>query len=144
MNPKSYQRIISDVITLGSLYYKLEFVLTHHQPTGQFCEAALNLCHRDKGLSFLQLHMQQRMTQSPVIGRRDTWSYEGQFQNGDGLASQYQYSDCAQEGKMSLLKISALSPVQLHPYNPFPVGLKLMTPDRSHDKQEVLGTFLTG
>lgn len=42
MNPKDHQGANSNVITLASLYYKLEFRLIHHQHTEWFGEVAPN------------------------------------------------------------------------------------------------------
>lgn len=44
VTPKDHQGADSDVIPLGSLYYKLKFGfgLTHYRPTGLFGEAAPN------------------------------------------------------------------------------------------------------
>jgi hypothetical protein len=53
LSPKDHQGASMDAITLGSLYYKLVFGLTHYRPvgrpTGRFGEAALN-SQRDKVL----------------------------------------------------------------------------------------------
>lgn len=49
VNTKDHRGAVTDIITLGSIYSKLEFGLTHHGPTGRFAEVAPN-SHRHKVL----------------------------------------------------------------------------------------------